>query len=115
MLDLVAVGDVMLDVHLPAAGGARAHGAIATAAGGSAVNAARATVRLGASAAVVGAVGDDPVGRVIELELAASGVEAHPSRFPARAREWSSTAPAPSSRTAGRTPASPRRSSPRGG
>jgi ribokinase len=77
MLDFVAVGDVMFDVHLPAsAGETPAHGAIATAAGGSAVNAARAAARLGAAAAVVGAVGDDAVGRVIALELEASGIEA---------------------------------------
>jgi ribokinase len=75
MLDLVAVGDVMLDVHLPDATATPAHGPILTAAGGSAVNAARAAIRLGASAAVVGAVGDDSVGRVIALELEASGIE----------------------------------------
>jgi sugar/nucleoside kinase (ribokinase family) len=80
MLDFVAVGDVMLDVHLPDAAGARSHGTIATATGGSAVNAARAAACLGASAAVVGAIGDDPVGRVIELELEASGIEAHLER-----------------------------------
>lgn len=76
MLDFVAVGDVMLDVHLPAAAGSSTHGAIQSGAGGSAVNAARSAARLGARAAVVGAIGDDSVGRVITLELAASGIEA---------------------------------------
>ncbi len=76
MLDLVAVGDVMLDLHLPVAAGASTHGAIRTAAGGSAVNAARAAVRLGARAAVVGAVGNDSVGQAIALELTTGGIEA---------------------------------------
>lgn len=67
MLDFLAVGDVMLDVRLPA--GAERHGAIESVAAGSAVNAARAAARLGARAAVAGAVGDDAVGRVVELEL----------------------------------------------
>lgn len=81
MLDLVAVGDVMLDVHLPAAdAAARAHGEIAAVAGGSAVNAARAAARLGASAAVVGAVGDDAVGRAIAIELESAAIEARLER-----------------------------------
>ena len=77
MLDFVAVGEVMLDVHLPPAAGlgARVHGEISTAAGGSAVNAARAAAALGARAAVVGAVGDDAVGRAIAIELEAVGIE----------------------------------------
>lgn len=81
MLDLVAVGDVMLDVQLPVAAGASTHGAISIAAGGSAVNAARAAARLGARAAVVGAVGDDSVGQTIALELEASGIEPHLERL----------------------------------
>lgn len=67
MLDFLAVGDVMLDVRLPA--GAERHGTIRSVAGGSAVNAARAAARLGARAGVAGAVGDDALGRAIELEL----------------------------------------------
>jgi ribokinase len=76
MLDFLAVGDVMLDVRLPASpSDARQHGVISNVAGGSAVNAARAAARLGARAAVAGAIGDDAVGRVLELEIEAAGVE----------------------------------------
>jgi ribokinase len=76
MLDFVAVGDVMLDVRLPAAPTApRQHGVITAGAAGSAINAARAAARLGASVAVVGAIGDDSVGKVVELEVEASGIE----------------------------------------
>jgi ribokinase len=76
MLDFLAVGDVMLDVRLPVSPAAtKQHGVISNVAGGSAVNAARAAVRLGARAAVAGAVGDDAIGRAIELELAKSGIE----------------------------------------
>jgi ribokinase len=78
MLDFLAVGDVMLDVRLPAGPGR--HGPIASLAAGSAVNAALAAGRLGARAGVAGAVGDDSVGRVIELDLEASGIELHLTR-----------------------------------
>jgi ribokinase len=78
MLDFLAVGDVMLDVRLPAAApGTRLHTQVSVRAGGSAVNAARAAARLEARAAVVGAVGDDPIGRAIADELAAAGIETH--------------------------------------
>jgi len=76
VLDFVAVGDVMLDVRLPAPRpGARQHTRVAAGAGGSAVNAARAAARLGARAAVVGAIGDDLIGRAIAGELAHLGIE----------------------------------------
>lgn len=84
MLDFVAVGDVMLDVHLP--GGppvVRQHGVITSGAAGSAVNAARAAAALGARAAVVGAIGDDTVGKVVELEIEALGIEARLARVDA--------------------------------
>jgi ribokinase len=75
--DLLAVGDVMLDVHIT---GARpdetVHEAIRVRAGGSAVNAARAARRLGAHAAVAGRVGDDPAGAAIADDLRRSGIEA---------------------------------------
>jgi ribokinase len=75
MLDFLAVGDVMLDVRLPAAPAeTKQHGVISNVAGGSAVNAARAATRLGARAGVAGGVGDDTIGRVIELELEAAGI-----------------------------------------
>lgn len=78
MLDLLAVGDVMLDVRLPSLpAGDRRHGTITTVVAGSAINAARAAARLGARAAVAGAVGDDSVGRAVELEAQAVGLETH--------------------------------------
>jgi ribokinase len=84
MLDFVAVGDVMLDVRLPASPSAqRQHGVITSSAAGSAVNAARAAARLGASAAVVGAIGEDSVGKVIELELEAWGIRPFLTRIDA--------------------------------
>ena len=73
MLDFLAVGDVMLDVRLPA--GPERHGTIDSLAAGSAVNAAREATRLGARAGVAGAIGDDLLGRVIELELEEGGLE----------------------------------------
>jgi len=77
VLDFVAVGDVMLDVRLPAPRpGTRLHTRVGAGAGGSAVKAACAAARLGARAAVVGAVGDDATGRAIAEELARLGVEA---------------------------------------
>jgi ribokinase len=75
--DLLAVGDVMLDVHIPAAlPGETVHEPIRVCAGGSAVNAARTARRLGAQAAVVGRVGDDPAGAAIADDLRRSGIEA---------------------------------------
>ena len=65
----------MLDVKLPPVAGREPHhGAIASVAGGSAVNAARAAARLGATTAVAGAVGNDTLGKVIRIELEAAGV-----------------------------------------
>ena len=75
--DLVAVGDVMLDVHVRTAPlGETVHETIRVCAGGSAVNAARAAVRLGAHAAVVGRVGADPGGAAIADELRRNGIDA---------------------------------------
>ena len=74
--DLVAVGDVMLDVHvtaLPLHG--TVHDRVRVRAGGSAVNVARAARRLGARAAVVGRVGVDPAGLAIAEELRLSGID----------------------------------------
>lgn len=75
-LDFVAVGDVMLDVRLPAPEGAVLHAPIAVRAAGSAVNAARAAARRGARAAVVGRIGHDAAGRMITDELVRGGVRA---------------------------------------
>jgi ribokinase len=75
--DLVAVGDVMLDVHVTTAPLSGAlHEAIRVCAGGSAVNAARAARRLGARAAVVGRVGDDPAGVALADDLRRTGIDA---------------------------------------
>jgi sugar/nucleoside kinase (ribokinase family) len=75
-LDLIAVGDVMLDGALPApVAGGRVHGRIELRAGGSAANAALAAARLGARVAVVGRVGADAPGRLVTDTLAATGVE----------------------------------------
>jgi ribokinase len=75
MIDLLAVGDVMLDVLGPAAAARPVHGAVVVRAGGSAVNAARVAVRLGARAAVAGRIGDDLAGRAIVSELQRLGIE----------------------------------------
>jgi sugar/nucleoside kinase (ribokinase family) len=72
VFDFVAVGDVMLDVHVPAAEG-RVHADARVVVGGSAVNAALAARELGAHACVVGRVGDDVAGRAVREQL---GVDA---------------------------------------
>src|SRR5215471_7004640 len=69
----VAVGELLVDVIAAGAG----HGArIRVRPAGSAFNAAVAAVDAGASATVIGTVGDDPAGRMILSELAARGVHA---------------------------------------
>jgi sugar/nucleoside kinase (ribokinase family) len=74
--DLIAVGDVLLDLSLPAlAPGQRSHGRIELRPGGSATNAALAAARLEARAAVVGRVGADPAGRLVRDALRSAGVE----------------------------------------
>lgn len=76
MFDLVAVGEVMLDVHAPQlVPGGRVHGPLRVAPGGSPVNAALAAAEEGAAAAVVGRIGDDPAGRLVRDALLAGGVE----------------------------------------
>jgi ribokinase len=74
---LVTVGDVMLDVvteRLPARG-ERVHGGVELRAGGSAVNAALVARELGAEAQVVGRIGRDAGGDLIESALSAHGVD----------------------------------------
>ena len=78
----IALGDVMVDVvcaELPAAG-ERVHAPVTLRAGGSAVNAAVCAVRLGASAAVVGRVGDDAAAELVRSSLHGEGVEAQLAR-----------------------------------
>lgn len=74
--DLIAVGDVMLDGSLPEpVPGRRIHGRVDLRVGGSAANAALAAAKLGSYAAVVGRVGADAAGRIVDESLADAGVE----------------------------------------
>lgn len=73
-LDFLAVGDVMLDVHVPTPGERPLHVPVRVVAGGSAVNAGLAAAKLGAHAAVAGCVGGDIAGRTIRAELEAHDV-----------------------------------------
>ena len=76
-LDLVAVGEVLLDVTAPELSpGAVVHGPVRVRAGGVPVHAAVAAARAGARAAVVGRVGSDPAAAAIKDALARAGVEA---------------------------------------
>jgi sugar/nucleoside kinase (ribokinase family) len=69
----VAVGELLVDV----VGEGSGHDArIGVAPGGSAFNAAVTAAALGADATVIGAVGDDPAGRMIVKELEGRGVRA---------------------------------------
>jgi sugar/nucleoside kinase (ribokinase family) len=75
--DVIAVGDVMVDVHAPAAATAgHVVGQIRLHAGGSAPNAAVWAAAAGARAGVVGRVGDDFAGRALRGALEARGVDA---------------------------------------
>lgn len=75
--DVIAVGDVMVDVHAPAAATAgHVVGQIRLHAGGSAPNAAVWAAAAGARATVVGRVGDDFAARALRGELEARGVDA---------------------------------------
>jgi ribokinase len=73
--DVIAVGELMLDVIVPPLHAARAvHDGISVRAGGVPVNAALAAARDGATAAVVGRVGDDPAAAAVERALSTAGV-----------------------------------------
>jgi sugar/nucleoside kinase (ribokinase family) len=73
--DLVAVGDVMLDVLAPELADRPRHGTIEIGAGGSSVNAARAAVAVGRTAVVVGCVGDDAAAGVVVHDLETSRID----------------------------------------
>lgn len=76
-MDLLAVGDVMLDVRVEAgalARGGDVHGRVVVRPGGSAANAAVWAAWAGAEAGVIGRVGDDVAGRVLREALAERGV-----------------------------------------
>ncbi len=77
-MDLVCVGDVMLDVHVASgalARGGDVHGRVALRPGGTSANAAVWAAWSGASSAVVAAIGDDLVGRLCSEALAERGVD----------------------------------------
>jgi sugar/nucleoside kinase (ribokinase family) len=81
---LVAVGDVLVDVVSEEAPGRdeRLHAPVAIRAGGSAANAAVWAVELGASATVVGRIGADASGDLVERVLTEKGIEARIARDP---------------------------------
>jgi sugar/nucleoside kinase (ribokinase family) len=77
-VDLVCVGDVMLDVRVDAATlkrGGDVHGRVLLQPGGTSANAAVWAAWAGASARVLGRVGDDLAGRTVCGALAEHGVE----------------------------------------
>jgi ribokinase len=77
--DFIAVGDVMIDVVVTSAAlarGGHVSGQTRIAPGGSAANAAVWARAAGASAAVVGRVGDDFAGRALQAALEERGVQA---------------------------------------
>jgi sugar/nucleoside kinase (ribokinase family) len=77
-MDLICVGDVMLDVRVDAgelARGGDVHGRVALQPGGTSANAAVWASESGASARVHGRVGTDLVGRLLRTELEVRGVE----------------------------------------
>jgi ribokinase len=78
-MDLICVGDVMLDVRVDAgelARGGDVHGRVALQPGGTSANAAVWAVANGSRARVHGRVGSDLVGRLLRTELEVRGVEA---------------------------------------
>ena len=77
-MDLVCVGDVMLDVHVASgalAPGGDVHGRVAIRPGGTSANAAVWAAWAGASAAVIAAVGDDLAGALCVGAVADRGVD----------------------------------------
>jgi len=78
-VDVVTVGDVMIDVRVEAGALARdgdVHGRVVVQPGGSAANAAVWAAWAGARTGLFGCVGDDVAGRVLREALAERGVEA---------------------------------------
>jgi len=77
-MDLVCVGDVMLDVHVASgalARGGDVHGRVAIRPGGTSANAAVWAAWMGASSAVIAAVGDDLAGTLCLEAVAGRGVD----------------------------------------
>jgi sugar/nucleoside kinase (ribokinase family) len=78
-VDLIAVGDVMLDVRADVgalAHGGDVHGRVAVQPGGTSANAAVWAAWDGATSRVHGRVGGDPVGRILVEALTSRGVDA---------------------------------------
>lgn len=78
-MDLICVGDVMLDVRVDAgelARGGDVHGRVSLQPGGTSANAAVWAAATGATTRVHGRVGADVVGRLLRTELEVRGVEA---------------------------------------
>jgi sugar/nucleoside kinase (ribokinase family) len=78
-VDLICVGDVMLDVRVDAgelARGGDVHGTVRLRPGGTSANAAVWAADAGASVRVHGRVGDDVAGRLLRTELERRGVDA---------------------------------------
>ena len=78
-MDLICVGDVMLDVRVDAgelARGGDVHGRVALHPGGTSANAAVWAAQTGATARVHGKIGVDVAGRLLRTELEVRGVEA---------------------------------------
>jgi sugar/nucleoside kinase (ribokinase family) len=78
-MDLICVGDVMLDVRVDAselARGGDVHGRVGLQPGGTSANAAVWAAASGATVRVHGRVGPDLVGRLLRTELEVRGVEA---------------------------------------
>jgi len=74
-LDLTVVGEALLDIELPAAGGDPDLLAMAGRAGGSPANVAVGLARLGIATHFAGRIAQDPVGAFIRRHLEASGVD----------------------------------------
>jgi sugar/nucleoside kinase (ribokinase family) len=77
-MDLVCIGDVMLDVHVVSgalARGGDVHGRVALRPGGTSANAAVWASWAGAASAVIASVGDDLVGRLCMEALSERGVD----------------------------------------
>jgi sugar/nucleoside kinase (ribokinase family) len=75
MLDLLTVGDVMLDVIAGAMPTGAVHADVRVRGGGSALNAAVWAASEGAAAAVIGRIGNDPSGAMVRHELEKAGAQ----------------------------------------
>lgn len=87
MADVVCFGDLLIDFVPTVTGKGLADApAFVKAPGGAAANVAVGLVRLGASSAFIGKVGEDPFGRFLATTLAGEGVNIGALRFETRAR-----------------------------